>query len=82
MANKIAASFNGATLAPIGSLARLNQAEEWILAAMYAVNDSAVAYAHSQLQGWRSLGRMSPAASACLDTLMAECTTYLESIPA
>lgn len=71
------AAFIAATLAPIGSLSRVEQAETFVMAAMHRVDDAAVATALTALRGWETLGKGSPEARAELSRLIGECEAYM-----
>lgn len=75
--SQINALFIAATLAPIGSLARVELAETWIMGAMFRIDDAAVAVALTHLRGWSTFGKGCQAARNRLARLIAECEGYL-----
>lgn len=77
MTSQIIASFVASTLAPIGSLTRVNLAADWVYAAAGRCDDASVAYALESFKGWEAMGRMNPVTRQAFDFLVTECEKYL-----
>jgi hypothetical protein len=74
---KTAAAFNVATLAPMGSLARVEQAQAFVEQAMFRIDDYAVEYAKRNLIGWNCNPLFNSKAHAALWRLIQDCQDYL-----